>query len=37
MGQAARSRALERFSADHIVPRYVELYRRVCGLPSQPD
>jgi glycosyltransferase involved in cell wall biosynthesis len=37
MGQAARDRARERFSADRIVPRYVELYRRVCALPSQPD
>ena len=37
MGQTARDRAHERFSADRIVPRYVELYRRVCALPSQPD
>jgi N-acetyl-alpha-D-glucosaminyl L-malate synthase BshA len=37
MGQAARDRARERFSADRIVPRYLELYRRVCALPSQPD
>ena len=31
MGQAARQRARERFSADAIVPLYEELYRRVCG------
>jgi glycosyltransferase involved in cell wall biosynthesis len=31
MGQAARTRAQEQFSADRIVPRYVELYRRVCA------
>jgi L-malate glycosyltransferase len=30
MGEAARSRARERFSADVIVPRYEALYRRVC-------
>ena len=30
MGQAARRRARERFSADVIVPRYEALYRRVC-------
>ncbi len=32
MGQAAHRRALERFSADAIVPRYEELYRRVGGV-----
>jgi glycosyltransferase involved in cell wall biosynthesis len=37
MGQTARDRAHERFSADRIVPRYVELYRRVCAQPSRPD
>lgn len=31
LGQAARARALEKFSADAIVPRYEALYRRVCG------
>jgi N-acetyl-alpha-D-glucosaminyl L-malate synthase BshA len=31
MGQAARRRAQEQFSADVIVPRYEALYRRVCG------
>lgn len=30
LGQAARERAKARFSADAIVPRYEELYRRVC-------
>lgn len=30
MGQAARRRAREQFSAEAIVPRYEELYRRVC-------
>jgi L-malate glycosyltransferase len=30
MGQAARRRARERFSAEVIVPRYEALYRRVC-------
>lgn len=37
MGQTARERASERFSADRIVPLYVELYRRVCALPSRPQ
>jgi glycosyltransferase involved in cell wall biosynthesis len=37
MGQTARARARERFSADRIVPLYVELYRRVCALPSRPQ
>ncbi len=32
LGRAARETARERFSADRIVPRYVELYRRVCAL-----
>lgn len=32
MGQAARQRAREKFSADVIVPRYEALYRRVCGV-----
>lgn len=31
MGEAARKRARECFSADTIVPRYEALYRRVCG------
>ncbi len=31
LGQAARQRAREHFSADAIVPRYEALYRRVCG------
>jgi N-acetyl-alpha-D-glucosaminyl L-malate synthase BshA len=31
MGQAALKRAQEQFSADKIVPRYIELYRRVCA------
>ena len=31
MGQAARRRARELFSADAIVPRYEALYRRVCA------
>lgn len=30
MGRAARERARTKFSADAIVPRYEELYRRVC-------
>jgi N-acetyl-alpha-D-glucosaminyl L-malate synthase BshA len=30
IGEAARRRARERFSADVIVPRYEALYRRVC-------
>ena len=32
LGEAARQRARDRFSADVIVPRYEELYRRVCGM-----
>ncbi|HWW00756.1 MAG TPA: N-acetyl-alpha-D-glucosaminyl L-malate synthase BshA [Candidatus Acidoferrum sp.] len=31
LGRAARKRAGKLFSADAIVPRYEELYRRVCG------
>jgi glycosyltransferase involved in cell wall biosynthesis len=31
LGQAARQRASEQFSAAMIVPRYEALYRRVCG------
>jgi N-acetyl-alpha-D-glucosaminyl L-malate synthase BshA len=32
-GDAARQRARKLFSADAIVPRYEELYHRVCGGP----
>jgi L-malate glycosyltransferase len=32
LGEAARRRALARFSADVIVPRYEALYRRVCPI-----
>jgi glycosyltransferase involved in cell wall biosynthesis len=35
LGQAARQRAQEKFSADRIVPLYVELYERVCALPHR--
>jgi N-acetyl-alpha-D-glucosaminyl L-malate synthase BshA len=31
LGERSRNRALERFSADRIVPRYEALYRRVVG------
>jgi glycosyltransferase involved in cell wall biosynthesis len=31
LGRAAQVRARAKFSADAIVPRYEELYRRVCG------
>jgi glycosyltransferase involved in cell wall biosynthesis len=31
LGRAAQQRAREHFSAAAIVPRYEELYRRVCG------
>jgi glycosyltransferase involved in cell wall biosynthesis len=31
LGRAAQKRARELFSADAIVPRYQELYHRVCG------
>jgi glycosyltransferase involved in cell wall biosynthesis len=34
MGKAGQQRARELFSADVIVPRYEELYRRVCGVES---
>ena len=33
LGQAARVQAHERFAADVIVPKYIELYRRVCAQP----
>ena len=32
LGRAAQQRAREQFSAGVIVPRYEELYRRVCGF-----
>lgn len=32
LGQAARTRAREQFSAAAIVPRYEAVYRRVCGV-----
>jgi N-acetyl-alpha-D-glucosaminyl L-malate synthase BshA len=36
LGRAAKARAVDKFSADRIVPLYEELYRRVCGgLPNQ--
>ena len=35
MGRAARQRAQEKFSADRIVPLYVELYERVCAQPPR--
>ena len=31
LGRAAKARAVEKFSANRIVPLYEELYRRVCG------
>jgi N-acetyl-alpha-D-glucosaminyl L-malate synthase BshA len=34
LGAAARRRARELFSAEVIVSRYVELYRKVCGAPG---
>jgi glycosyltransferase involved in cell wall biosynthesis len=34
LGQAAKARAREMFSAAVIVPRYEALYRRVCGHPA---
>jgi N-acetyl-alpha-D-glucosaminyl L-malate synthase BshA len=34
LGERSRSRALERFSADRIVPRYEALYRRVIASRS---
>jgi L-malate glycosyltransferase len=33
LGAAARKRARDHFSADVIVSRYVELYRRICAKP----
>ena len=33
MGERSRKRALERFSADHIVPQYERLYRRIVAGP----
>jgi glycosyltransferase involved in cell wall biosynthesis len=30
LGRAARARARERFSAEVVVPRYEDLYRRLC-------
>jgi N-acetyl-alpha-D-glucosaminyl L-malate synthase BshA len=36
MGHAARRTAREKFSADRIVPRYIELYERVCNPTSPP-
>jgi glycosyltransferase involved in cell wall biosynthesis len=33
LGERSRNRALERFSADHIVPRYEALYRRIVAGP----
>src|SRR5690606_1270954 len=35
LGQAARQRARETFSAQAIVPRYEALYRRVCAEGDQ--
>ncbi len=35
LGKAARARARELFSAETIVSRYVELYRRVCPGPGR--
>ena len=35
LGRAAQRRAREFFSAGLIVPRYQELYHRVCGVPVQ--
>jgi N-acetyl-alpha-D-glucosaminyl L-malate synthase BshA len=34
LGEAARKRARENFSADAIVPRYEALYRRVCAAAA---
>ncbi len=36
MGQAARVQAHKRFAADAIVPKYIDLYRRVCAQPVTP-
>jgi N-acetyl-alpha-D-glucosaminyl L-malate synthase BshA len=33
LGERSRNRALERFSADHIVPQYEALYRRIVAGP----
>jgi glycosyltransferase involved in cell wall biosynthesis len=35
LGRAAQRRARQFFSAGLIVPRYQELYHRVCGVPLQ--
>ena len=35
LGQAAKRRATERFSADIIVPKYENLYRRICRESGQ--
>ena len=35
LGRAAHARARELFSAERIVGRYVELYRRVCAGPAR--
>src|SRR5438045_8721677 len=35
LGERSRKRALERFSADRILPRYETLYRRVIGALAQ--
>lgn len=35
MGQAARARARELFSAEVIVPKYEAIYRQVCGRPAR--
>jgi N-acetyl-alpha-D-glucosaminyl L-malate synthase BshA len=38
LGRAAKTRAVEKFSANRIVPLYEALYRRVCGrLRSQAE
>jgi L-malate glycosyltransferase len=37
LGEAARRRAHERFSAEIIVPRYEALYRRVCKTQQSPN
>lgn len=36
MGEAARQRARELFSAESVVPRYEELYARVIAAPAAP-
>ena len=35
LGRAGRARAREQFSADRIVPSYIELYERVCAQPHR--